>query len=149
MTMSLFYKDGLHLVKIGNELLTKEMLCSYKSLKIKLHNSSIRSFKGVASFSLNDSEFSPLLLVHSKSNHLMLNKQSDQKSHLLPTNKPLMSICLYANMYVSASWAYMLPTSTDDVFMPNVLVPTVPSVCLTTSVRNNVIVRLWLFKWTC
>ena len=53
-----------------------------------------------------------------------------------------MSVCLYANMYVSASRAYMLPTSTDDVFMPNVLVPTVPSVCLTTSVRNNVIVRL-------
>ena len=46
--------------------------------------------------------------------------------------------------------AYMLPTSTDDVFVPNakpcikssqssVTVPSVPPVCLTTSVHDNVI----------
>ena len=78
--MSLFYKDGLHLIKNGNELLAKEILCSYKSLKIKLHNSSIRSFKDVTSFSINDSEFPPLLSGYSTSNHPMLKKQSDQKA---------------------------------------------------------------------
>ena len=53
-------------------------------------------------------------------------------------------------MYVSTSRAYMLPTSTDDVFMPNakscikssqssVTDPSVPPVSLTISVRNNLI----------
>ena len=114
-------------------------------MKIKLDNSSIRSFKDVTSFSLNDSQFPLLLSGHSTSNHLMLKKQYDQKS-LLPTNKPLMPTYFYANMHVSTCRAYMLPTSTDDVFMPNVnscikssqSSLTVPSVCLTTSVRNNV-----------
>ena len=77
LNMSLCYKDGLHLIKNGNELLAIEMLCSYKSLKINLHNSTIRSFKDVTSFSLSDSEFPPLLLGHSTSNHLMLKKRSD------------------------------------------------------------------------
>ena len=74
----------------------------------------------------------------------MLKKKSDKKSHLLPTNKPPMPTCLYANMHVSTSRAYMLPTSTDDVFVPNVkccikssqssvTVPSVLPVCLTTS----------------
>ena len=123
---------------------------SYKSLKNKLHNSSICSFKDVTSFSLKDSEFPPLLSGKSTSNQPMLKKQSHQKSRLLPTNKPLMPTCLYANMYVSTSRANMLPTSTDDVFVPNVksciksiqLSVTVPSallVWLATSVRNNVI----------
>ena len=52
--MPLFYKDGLHEIKNGTELLAK------KSLQIKLHNSSIRSFKDVTPFSLNDSKFLPL-----------------------------------------------------------------------------------------
>ena len=123
---------------------------SYKPLKNKLHNSSICSFKDVTSFSLKDSEFPPLLSGQSTSNQPMLKKQSDQKSHLLPTNKPLMPTCLYANMYVSTSRANMLPTSTDDVFVPNVksciksiqlsvTVPSAPLVWLATSVRNNVI----------
>ena len=95
LNMSLFYKDRLHLIKNGNELLAKEILCSYKSLKTKPHNSSIRSFKDVTLFSLNDSEFPPLLSGHSTSNHLMLKKQSDPKTHLLSTNKPLMPTCVY------------------------------------------------------
>ena len=115
--MPLFYKHGLHVINNGTELLAKEVLCSYKSLQIKLHNSSIRSFKDVTSLSLNDSKFLPLLLGHSTSNHIMLKKQSDQKIHLLPTNKPLIPTCLYANTYVSTSRVYMLPTSTDDVFV--------------------------------
>ena len=115
LTISLFYKDVLHLIKNGNEI-----LCSYKSSKIKPHNSSIHSFKVVTSFSLNNSEFLPLFSGHSTSNHLMLNKQVDQKSCLLPINKPLMRTCLYANMYVSTSRAYMLPISADNVFVPNV-----------------------------
>ena len=55
-------------------------------------------------------------------------------------------------MYVSTSRAYMLPTSTDDVFVHNVkfciksshssvTVPSVPPVCLTTSAHNNVTKR--------
>ena len=150
LNVSLFFKDGLHLIKYGNELLAKEILCSYKSLKIKPHNSSIRSFKDVTSFSLNDSEFPPLLSGHSTSNHLMLKKQSDPKTRILSTNKPLMPTCLYVNTHVSTSRAYMLPTSTDDVFVHNakpcikssqssVTVPSVPPVCLTTSVHDNVI----------
>ena len=103
LNMSLFYKDRLRLIKSGNELLAKEILCSYKSLKIKPHNSSIPSFKDVISFSLNDSEFPPLFLGHSTSNHLMLKKQSDPKSCLLPTNKPLVPTCLYAKTYMSTS----------------------------------------------
>ena len=53
-------------------------------------------------------------------------------------------------MYVSTSRGYMLPTSTDDVFVPNInscikssqspfTFPSVSHVCLTTSVHNNVI----------
>ena len=79
--MSLFHKDCLQLIKNGNELLAKEMLSSYKSLKIKLQNSSIRLFKDLISFSLNDSEFPLPLSGQSTSNHLMLKKQSDKKSH--------------------------------------------------------------------
>ena len=111
LNMSLFYKDRLHLIKNGNELLAKEILCSYKSLKTKPHNSSIRSFKDVTSFSLNDSEFPLLLSGHSTSNHLMLKKQSDQKSRLLP----LIPTCRDANMHVSTSRFYRLPTSTDNI----------------------------------
>ena len=140
LNMFLFYKDRLHLIKNGNELFAKEILCSYKSLKIK----------DVTSFALNDSEFPRLLSGHSTSNHLMLKKQSDPKSRLLPTNKPLMPTCLYANTYVSTSRAYMLPTSTDDVFGPNpklcikssqssITVPSVPPISLTTSAHDNVI----------
>ena len=109
--MSLFYKDCLHLIKNGNELLAKEILCSYKSLKTKPHNSSIRSFKDVTLFSLNDSKFPLLLSGHSTSNHLMLKKQSDQKSRLLP----LIPTCRDANMHVSTSRFYRLPTSTDNI----------------------------------
>ena len=119
LSMSLFYKDRLHLIKNGNELLAKEILCSYKSLKTKPHNSSIRSFKDVTLFSLKDSEFPPLLSGHSTSNHLMLKKQSHPKTRILSTNKPLMPACLYVNTHVSTSRAYMLPTSTDNVFVHN------------------------------
>ena len=119
-------------------------------MKIKPHNSSICSFKDVTSSSLNDSEFTSLLSAHSTPNHIMLKKQSDPKSRLLPTNKPPMSRCVYAKMYVSTFRAYMLPTSTDNVFAPNVkscikssqpsaTVPSVPPVRLTTSVHDNVI----------
>ena len=150
LNMSLFYKDCFHLIKNGNELLAKEILCSYKSLKIKPHHSNIPSFKDVPSFSLNDSEFPPLLSGHSTSNHLMLMKQSDPKSCLLPTNKLVMPTYLYANTNVFTSGAYVLPTSTGDVFVPNanpcirssqssVTVPSVPAVCLTTSLHDNVI----------
>ena len=150
LNMSLFYKDRLHLIENGNELLAKEILCSYKSLKIKPHNSSIRSFKDVTLFSLNDSEFPTLLSGHSPSNHLMLKKQFDPKTCLLSTNKPLTPTCLYANTHVSTSRAHMLLTSTDDVFVHNakpcikssqssVTVPSVPPVCRTTSVHDNVI----------
>ena len=82
----------------------------------------------------------------------MLKNQSDPKSCLLPTKKPLMPTCLYANTYVSISRTYMLEltTSTDDVFVPNakpsikssqssVTVPSVPPVYLTTSVHDTVI----------
>ena len=80
----------------------------------------------------------------------MLNKQSDPKTCLLSTNKPLMPTCFYANMHVSTCRAYMLATSTDDVFVHNakpcikpsqssLTVPSVPPVCLTTSVHDNVI----------
>ena len=80
----------------------------------------------------------------------MLKRQSDQKSRLLPANKPLMPTRLYENMYVSTSRACMLPTSKDDVFVSNVkssinfsqssvTVASVPTLCLTTSVHNNVI----------
>ena len=61
-----------------------------------------------------------------------------------------MPTCLYANTHVSTSRAYMLPTSTDDVFVHNakpcikssqssVTVPSVPPVCRATSVHDNVI----------
>ena len=106
LNMSLFYKNGLHLIKNGNELLAKKFLCSYKSLKIKLHSSSIRSVEDATSFSLSNSGFPLLLSGCSTSNHLMLKKQSYQKSHVLPTNKVLMPTCLYANIYVSTSRAY-------------------------------------------
>ena len=98
LNLSLFYKGCLHLIKNGNELLAKGILCCYKSLKIKSHNSSICSFKDVTSFLLNNSEFPPLLSGHSTSNHLMLKKHSDPKSCLLPTNETThanMSLCKY------------------------------------------------------
>ena len=116
-------------------------------MKIKLHNRIIRSFKDATSFSLNDFEFSTILLGHSTRNHLMLKKQSDLESRLLPTKNPLIPTCLHANIYVSNSRAYILPTSTVNVFAPNVkscikschsyvTVPSVPPVRLTTSVHN-------------
>ena len=150
LNMTLFYKYDIHLIKNGNKLLGNEILCSDKSLKIKLYNRSIRLVKYVTSFWLNNSKFPPLLSGHSTSNHLMLKKQSDQKSRLLLTKKTLMPTCLYANTYLSTSRAYMLPTSTDDVFVPNVkscikpsqssiTVCSVSPVCLTTYLHNNVI----------
>ena len=77
----------------------------------------------------------------------MLKKQSDPKTRLLSTKKPLTPTCLYANTHVSTSRSYMLPTSTDDAFAHNakpstkssqssVAVPSVPPVCLTTSVHD-------------
>ena len=116
LNMSLFYKDGLHLIRNGNEILAKEILNFYQSLKSKFHTNAVRSFKDATSFSLNDSSFPPL---HSTSTHQMPKNYSDQKSHLLPTNKPIMPTCLNNNMYISVSRAYMLPTSPDDIFMSN------------------------------
>ena len=60
-------------------------------------------------------------------------------------------------MYVSTSRGHMLPTSTDDVFAPNiksytkssqspVTVSSNPHVCLTTSVHNNVIKKPITFR---
>ena len=80
----------------------------------------------------------------------MLKKQSDPKTHILSTNRPLMPTCLYVNTHVSTSRAYMLPTSTDNVFAHNakpfikssqssVTVLSVPPVCQATSVHDNVI----------
>ena len=80
----------------------------------------------------------------------MFKKQSDPKTRILSTNKPLMPTCLYVNTHVSTSRAYMLPTSTDDVFAHNakpcikpsqssVTVPSAPPVCRATSVHDNVI----------
>ena len=99
----LFYKDCLHLIKNEKELLAKEILCSYKSLKIKSHSSSICSFKDVTSFSLNNSEFPLLLSGHSTSNHLMLKKHSDPKSCQLPTKETThanMSLYKYICVYL-------------------------------------------------
>ena len=61
-----------------------------------------------------------------------------------------MLTCLYANIYVSTSRAFMLPTSTDNVFVPNkkscvkschssATVPSVSPVFLRTSVHYHVI----------
>ena len=61
-----------------------------------------------------------------------------------------MPICLYPNTYVSTSRAYMLPTSTDDVFVPNIMscikssrssitVRSVLPLFLKTSLHSNVI----------
>ena len=85
--MSLFYKDNIHLIKNGNELLSKDILDSHKSLKIKIDNSSIRSFKEVTSFSFKHSEFPLLLSGNSTSNYLMLKKKSDQTSRCIINNQ--------------------------------------------------------------
>ena len=119
-------------------------------MKTKPHNNSICSFKDATLFSLNDSEFPPLLSGYSTSNHLMLKKQSDPKTRILSTNKPFMPTCLYVNTHLSTSRVYMSPASTGDVFVHNakpcikssqsfVTVRSVPPECQTTSVHDNVI----------
>ena len=58
--------------------------------------------------------------------------------------------CKHVFLYVSTSRGYMLATSTDDVFVPDInssikssqslfTFPSASHVCLTTSVHNNVI----------
>ena len=114
LNMSLFYKDGLHLIKTGNELLSKAILNYYQSLKSAVADNIVRSFKDVVSFSLNDSDFPPL---RSTSNNQIVKNRSELKSHFLPTNKPIIPTCLATNMYLSISRAYMLPISKDDILM--------------------------------
>ena len=61
---SMFYSDNLHLVKEGNELLAKEIVAFYKSLKS--HNyPTTRSYKKVASFYLRNSDFPTLKTCYS------------------------------------------------------------------------------------
>ena len=55
----LFYSDNLHLVKEGNELLAKEIVSFYKSLKSHSYPTA-RSLKNVASFYLKNSDFPTL-----------------------------------------------------------------------------------------
>ena len=116
LNMSLFYKDELHLIKDGNELLAKEILRFYQQLQSKVSINPIRSFKDVTLFSLKESDFPPL--QSSSNNHVLRTKMKKQQklitSHI---NNPVLSTCFKSNTYVSTSRAYMQPNSTDDIIM--------------------------------
>ena len=53
INMDLFYEDGLHLIKEGNEFLAKEIMTFYKELSFTNYNPTHISYKNMASFSYN------------------------------------------------------------------------------------------------
>ena len=113
----MFYSDNLHLVKEGNELLAKEIVAFYKSLKS--HNyPTTRSYKNVASFYLRNSDFPTLKTCYSNyaSSKIKLNwNVSFEKSS---------SITFVANSkYVSMSKSYMLPSHNKPSCKRSVISP--------------------------
>ena len=60
LNMDLFYEDGVHLIKEGNELLAKEIMIFYKELSFAVHNPSHISYKNMASYFYNTDDFLPL-----------------------------------------------------------------------------------------
>ena len=58
--MDVFYEDGLHLIKEGNELLVKEIRAFYKKLSSTVYSTLHISYKNMASFSYNTNGFPPL-----------------------------------------------------------------------------------------
>ena len=60
LNMNLFYEDGLHVIKEGNELLAKEIMIFYKELSFTVYNPPRISYKNMTSFSYNTDDFPPL-----------------------------------------------------------------------------------------
>ena len=50
LNMNLFYEDGLHLIKEGNDFLAKEIMNFYKELSFTVYNPPRISYKNTASF---------------------------------------------------------------------------------------------------
>ena len=101
---SLFYSDNLHLVKEGNEILANEIVAFSKYLMF--HNCpTARSYKSIASFYLNNSDFPTLTTCYSNysSSKVKLNgNASFQKSFRIA----FVDSC----KYVSKSKSYILPS---------------------------------------
>ena len=140
--MSLFYKDGLHLIENENGLLAKKT-CALKNLW--------RSKKFIQR--CNIAFIKPFQIPSTSFRTLNIKPSNDKKNSLIKKAVYYQQIshsCKHVFMYVSTSRGYMLPTSTDDVFVPNInscikssqspfTFPSVSHVCLTTSAHNNVI----------
>ena len=60
LNMDLFYEDGLHIIKEGNEVLAKEIMAFYKELSFTVSTPPYISYKNMASFSYSTSYFQPL-----------------------------------------------------------------------------------------
>ena len=60
LNMDLFYEDGLHLIKEGNELLSKEIMIFHKELSSTVYNPPRISYKNMASFCYNNDVVPPL-----------------------------------------------------------------------------------------
>ena len=58
--MDLFYEDGFHLIKEGNELLGEKKMAFYKKLSSKVYDTPHISYKNMPSFSYYTDKFPPL-----------------------------------------------------------------------------------------
>ena len=100
----MFYSDTLHLVKEGNELLTKEIVAFYKSLKS--HNYPIaRSYKNVTLFYLKNSDFPTIETCYSSYASWRVKLNRNVSFQKLSTVR-FVDNCKYTSM----SKSYMLPS---------------------------------------
>ena len=97
LNMDLFYEEGLHLMKKGNEPLAKEIMVFYKKLSSTVYNTPHISYKNMASFSYNTDEF-PTLQSNGTSSQLtsvyIPVKLQERNSRLYPFLTRLIPYCL-------------------------------------------------------
>ena len=129
----LFYIDNLHLVKEGSELLAKEIVAFYKSLKS--HNyPNARSYKNVSLFYLKNSDFPKLERCYSNyaSSKVKLNWNiSFQK----PTSVTFADNC----KYISTSKSWMLLSHNKPLCKKTVTSPSISHVSMLLKFVNSTI----------
>ena len=124
--MDLFYEDGLHLIKEGNELLAKEIMAFYKKLSSTVYNAPHISYKNMASFSYNTDDFLP---IPSNGASCQLTsvyipvKLREENSKVVSFSNAVNPLLFEKNVFLCTSKVYMFSLKSDDIFRSDTISP--------------------------
>ena len=118
LSMDLFYKDNLHLIKERNELLAKEIMAFYKKLSSTIFNAAHISYKNMISFSDNNDGFPPL--PSNGTSHqftpIYIIVKPRERSKFVSFSNTVNPLLFEKNVFVFNSKAYMFPLILDLLF---------------------------------